>query len=54
MCAAVYQNNAAEVEGWNDKRLMAVIDVKVMDDLLMSTVEYKVMILDLHGSPSEL
>ncbi len=34
MCAAECQNNAAEVPGWSDKQLMAVIDAKIMDNLL--------------------
>jgi heterodisulfide reductase subunit A len=38
MCAVECQNNAAEVKGWSDKQLMAVIDAKLMDDLLSSTV----------------
>lgn len=38
MCAVECQNNAAEVRGWSDKQLMAVIDAKLMDDLLSSTV----------------
>lgn len=37
MCAAECQNNAAEVKGWSDKQLMAVIDAKLMD-LLSSAV----------------
>ena len=39
MCAVECQNNAAEVTGWSDKQLMAAIDAKLMDDLLMSTAE---------------
>jgi heterodisulfide reductase subunit A len=39
MCAAECQNNAAEVKGWSDKQLMAVIDAKLMDNLFSSTVE---------------
>ncbi len=39
MCAVECQNNAAEVTGWSDKQLMAVIDAKLMDNLLSSTVE---------------
>jgi len=31
MCAVECQNNAAEVRGWNDKQLMAVIDAKLME-----------------------
>ncbi|MFA4901543.1 MAG: FAD-dependent oxidoreductase [Desulfobaccales bacterium] len=38
MCAVECQNNAAEVRGWSDKQLMAVIDAKLMDVLLSSTV----------------
>jgi heterodisulfide reductase subunit A len=38
-CAVECQNNAAEVTGWSDKQLMAAIDAKLMDDLLMSTAE---------------
>jgi hypothetical protein len=34
MCAVECQNNAAEVRGWSDKQLMAVIDAKLMDSLL--------------------
>jgi len=37
MCAVECQNNAAEVRGWSDKQLMAVIDAKLMDSLLSST-----------------
>ncbi|MEM5785851.1 MAG: FAD-dependent oxidoreductase [Syntrophobacteraceae bacterium] len=37
MCAVECQNNAAEVTGWSDKQLMAVIDVKIMDHFLPST-----------------
>ncbi len=33
MCAVECQNNAAEVRGWSDKQLMAVIDAKVMDSI---------------------
>ena len=39
MCAVECQNNAAEVSGWSDKQLMAVVDAKLMDNLLSSTVE---------------
>ena len=39
MCAVECQNNAAEVTGWSDKQLMAAIDSKLMDDLLMTTAE---------------
>jgi heterodisulfide reductase subunit A len=38
MCGVECQNNAAEVRGWSDKQLMAVIDAKLMDNLLSSTV----------------
>ena len=34
MCAVECQNNAAEVRGWSDKQLMAVIDAKLMDSPL--------------------
>jgi heterodisulfide reductase subunit A len=34
MCAVECQNNAAEVRGWNDKQLLAVIDAKLMDSTL--------------------
>jgi heterodisulfide reductase subunit A2 len=34
MCAVECQNNAAEVRGWSDKQLMAVIDAKLMDSTL--------------------
>jgi heterodisulfide reductase subunit A len=37
MCAAECQNNAAEVRGWSDKQLMAVIDAKLMDIFFSST-----------------
>ncbi len=37
LCAVECQNNAAEVKGWSDKQLMAVIDAKIMDSLLSST-----------------
>ncbi len=36
MCAAECPNNAAEVRGWSDKQLMAVIDAKVMDSTLQT------------------
>ena len=39
LCAVECQNNAAEVTGWTDRQMMAVIDAKLMDDLLMSTAE---------------
>ena len=39
MCAVECQNNAAEVTGWNDKQLMAVIDAKLMNDFFSSTAE---------------
>jgi heterodisulfide reductase subunit A2 len=38
MCAVECQNNAAEVRGWSDKQLMAVIDAKLKDSLLSSIV----------------
>jgi heterodisulfide reductase subunit A len=38
MCAVECQNNAAEVRGWSDKQLMAVIDAKLIDSLLSSVV----------------
>lgn len=38
LCAVECQNNAAEVKGWSDKQLMAVIDAKLMDSLHYSTV----------------
>ena len=38
LCAVECQNNAAEVRGWSDKQLMAVIDAKLMDSLLSSPV----------------
>jgi heterodisulfide reductase subunit A len=34
MCAVECQNNAAEVRGWSDKQVMAVIDAKIMYNLL--------------------
>jgi heterodisulfide reductase subunit A len=37
MCAVECQNNAAEVKGWSDKQLMAVIDAKLMDSWFSST-----------------
>jgi heterodisulfide reductase subunit A len=37
MCAVECQNNAAEVKGWSDKQLMAVIDAKLMDSLFSAT-----------------
>ncbi|MCU0589012.1 MAG: FAD-dependent oxidoreductase [Syntrophobacteraceae bacterium] len=37
-CAVECQNNAAEVRGWTDRQLMAVIDAQLMDSLLSSTV----------------
>ncbi|MCE5334892.1 MAG: FAD-dependent oxidoreductase [Desulfobacteraceae bacterium] len=39
MCAVECQNNAAEVAGWNDKQLMAVIDAKIIDAMVSSTVK---------------
>jgi heterodisulfide reductase subunit A len=39
MCAVECQNNAAEIRGWSDKQLMAVIDAKLMDNLFSSNVE---------------
>ena len=38
MCAVECQNNAAEVRGWSDKQLMAVIDAKLMDSLLLTSL----------------
>ncbi len=35
-CAVECQNNAAEVKGWSDKQLMAVLDAKLMDSLFSS------------------
>lgn len=37
MCAVACRNNAAEVSGWSDKQMMAVIDAKLADDLQLST-----------------
>ena len=37
MCAVECQNNAAEVRGWSDKQLMAVIDAKLMDSWFSPT-----------------
>ncbi|MGL1932586.1 MAG: FAD-dependent oxidoreductase [Desulfotalea sp.] len=39
MCAVACRNNAAQISGWNDKQLMALVDQKIMDDLssLMSS-----------------
>ena len=34
MCAVECQNNAAQVRGWSDKGLMAVIDAKILDTVL--------------------
>ncbi len=39
MCAVACRNNAAEVSGWSDKQMMAVIDAKLNDDLELSTAE---------------
>ena len=39
LCAAECQNNAAEVTGWSDKQIMAALDAKLMDELLMSSAE---------------
>ncbi len=39
MCAVACRNNAAEVSGWSDKQMMAVIDAKLSDDLEVSTAE---------------
>ena len=38
MCAVECQNNAAEVRGWSDKQLMAVIDANLMGSPPPSTV----------------
>ena len=37
LCAVTCRNNAAEVSGWSDKQIMAVIDAKLVDDLVLST-----------------
>jgi heterodisulfide reductase subunit A2 len=37
LCAVTCRNNAAEVSGWSDKQMMAVIDAKLVDDLVLST-----------------
>lgn len=39
LCAVTCRNSAAEVAGWSDKQMMAVIDAKLMDDLDLSTAE---------------
>ncbi len=39
MCAVACRNNAAEVSGWSDKQMMAVIDAKLNNDLELSTSE---------------
>ncbi len=39
MCAVECQNNAAEVRGWSDKQLLAVIDAKLMDSTLSHALE---------------
>lgn len=39
MCAVACRNNAAEVSGWSDKQMMAVIDAKLDDDFTVSTAE---------------
>jgi hypothetical protein len=31
MCAATCRNSAAEVRGWNDKQMLAMIDAQLMD-----------------------
>lgn len=33
MCSVSCRNNAAQIAGWNDKQLMAMVDQKIMDDL---------------------
>jgi heterodisulfide reductase subunit A len=37
LCAVECQNNAAEVKGWSDRQLMAVIDAKLMNSLFSSS-----------------
>ncbi len=39
MCAVACRNNAAEVSGWSDRQMLAVIDAKLSDELELSTVE---------------
>jgi heterodisulfide reductase subunit A len=39
MCSVACRNNAAEVNGWSDKQMMAVIDAKLMDDLELSSAK---------------
>ncbi len=39
MCAVACRNNAAEVSGWSDKQMMAVIDAKLLDDLEFTTAD---------------
>ncbi len=39
MCAVACRNNAAEVSGWSDKQMMAVIDATLCDDVELSTVD---------------
>lgn len=34
MCAVSCRNNAAQISGWNDKQLMAIVDQKLMDALI--------------------
>jgi len=39
MCGVACQNNAAEVMGWSDKQIMAVIDAKLSSDPTPATAE---------------
>jgi heterodisulfide reductase subunit A len=37
MCAVTCRNSAAEVRGWNDKQMLAMIDAQLMDDQTLTT-----------------
>jgi heterodisulfide reductase subunit A len=39
MCAVACRNNAAEVSGWSDRQMLAVIDAKLSEELELSTAE---------------
>lgn len=39
MCGVACQNNAAEIMGWSDKQIMAVIDTKMSSDPMVTTAE---------------
>jgi hypothetical protein len=39
MCGVACQNNAAEIMGWSDKQVMAVIDAKMSGDPMVTTAQ---------------